>query len=567
VKKVPTAIFLFIAIAGAGAWLFWQRTGKVDMAAYVPAQAMAFAEIDDLPRVAAALGTISSWDELWGELRLTTSPTATFLRKVAGATGVGPSDLVLFDRAQIGVAIFGFDANDVDQTLKVKPKIALVVETHSSPFRSRSTLRRLISNFVKSGNQEVPSAEYESEGAQWTQWNLEPDKRRIFLVINASQAVISNDEASARACLAAVRGEAPTLASVPEYKTMKARVNNSVALAFGYVASKGTDQLLQLVARAYAVGLAEQPAAQSAAASLLPTISNRLSGELGWSVAVNNGRLKDDYLFEFHENQSKAADPGLQPGSLMIEPALSYIPQHATTFTAYRPSDPSEAWQSFRSIISSRLDVTSSFFINRLLDVILEPYGIADPVKFLKSVDSPVVTARMGDNEDDSVVVARLKDQITLKQSMGSSSSRAKAHAQRNSTISGRDNDAFEFKVAGNLVIIGKSGIVQQCIDSNLHNRTIVNAPRFDALRQFWTNNSSIAVTISSEAPTGREIWPAVHPSLPVPAYFASDELGTATTTGLYRVTSTTVNRNGFERTTFSNFGLFGDILRAALGR
>jgi hypothetical protein len=537
------------------------------MAAYVPAQAMAFAEIDELPRVAAALSTISSWDELWGELRLTTSPTATFLRKFAGATGIGPSDLVLFDRAQIGVAVFGFDANDVDQTLKVKPKIAVVVETHSSPFRSRSTLRRLISNFVKSGNQEVPPAEYESEGAQWTQWNLEPGKRRIFLVINASQAVISNDEASARACLAAARGETPTLASAPEYKTMKARVNNSVALAFGYVASKGTDQLLQLVARAYAVGLAEQPAAQSAAASLLPTISNRLSGELGWSVAVNNGRLKDDYLFEFHEKQSKAADPGLQPSSLMIEPALSYIPQHATTFTAYRPSDPAEAWQSFRSIISSRLDVTSSFFINRLLDVILEPYGISDPVKFLKSVDSPVVTARMGDNEDDSVVVARLKDPTSLKQSMGSSSSRAKAHAQRNSTISGRDNDAFEFKVVGNLVILGKSGIVQQCIDSNLHNRAIVNAPRFDALRQFWTNNSSIAVTISSEAPTGREIWPAMHPSLPVPADFASDELGIATTTGLYRVTSTTVNRNGFERTTFSNFGLFGDILRAALGR
>jgi hypothetical protein len=251
----------------------------------------------------------------------------------------------------------------------------------------------------------------------------------------------------------------------------------------------------------------------------------------------------------------------------MIEPALSYVPQHTTTFTAYRPSDAVEAWQSFRSIISSRLDVTSSFFINRLLDVILEPYGISDPVKFLKSVDSPVVTARMGENEDESVVIARLKDSTTLKQSMGNSSSGAKAHAQRNSRIGGRDKAAFEFKVEGNLVILGKSGIVQECIDSNLHNRSIVNAPRFDALRQYWTDNSSIAVTIASEAPTGREIWPAVHPSMPVPADFASDELGIATTTGLYRVTTTTINRNGFERTTFSNFGLFGDILRAALSR
>ena len=64
---------------------------------------------------------------------------------IAAATGIGPGDWVVLARAQLAVAVLGFDAAaEPDATLKFKPRVALVAETHTSEWRVRGVAEKLV---------------------------------------------------------------------------------------------------------------------------------------------------------------------------------------------------------------------------------------------------------------------------------------------------------------------------------------------------------------------------------------------------------------------------------------
>ena len=55
----------------------------------------------------------------------------------AARAGVGPLEAVLFARAQIALVVVGMNTSEEDDTLKVRPEVALIAETHTSKWRTK----------------------------------------------------------------------------------------------------------------------------------------------------------------------------------------------------------------------------------------------------------------------------------------------------------------------------------------------------------------------------------------------------------------------------------------------
>src|SRR5437763_16238493 len=131
-------LILLALILLAAVWVWWNRPQKVDMTAYVPADSMLYLETNDLPEIASGLINTDAWKALAAPAGIRSDVGRIgWLSRLASWTGIGSSEAVVFSRAQIAVAVLGFDAADAGETLKIKPRYTVIVETHTGESRTR----------------------------------------------------------------------------------------------------------------------------------------------------------------------------------------------------------------------------------------------------------------------------------------------------------------------------------------------------------------------------------------------------------------------------------------------
>src|ERR1051326_3586924 len=113
-------------------WVWWNRPRKVDMTAYVPADSLIYLEANDLPEIATGIISTDAWKALAPAAGIRSDfGNIGWLSRLAALTGIGPADAVVLSRAQIAVTVLGFDAADAGDTLKIKPRYAIVAETQT----------------------------------------------------------------------------------------------------------------------------------------------------------------------------------------------------------------------------------------------------------------------------------------------------------------------------------------------------------------------------------------------------------------------------------------------------
>ncbi|HEX7956780.1 MAG TPA: hypothetical protein VF508_07560, partial [Pyrinomonadaceae bacterium] len=89
------AAVLLLALA-AFAWMWFTRPGRVDMAAYAPADSIVYVEADSLPAVFDAFTSTDAWRELAPAAGVETGTgRAGWLTRFISFTGLGPSDAVV----------------------------------------------------------------------------------------------------------------------------------------------------------------------------------------------------------------------------------------------------------------------------------------------------------------------------------------------------------------------------------------------------------------------------------------------------------------------------------------
>lgn len=567
-RKIALALIL-VCLLVMGAWLWWNRPPeRVDMAGYVPADSLVFIEANSLPDIVAAIDSLDAWQALApaAGLEADLSRVGTVSR-LAAWTGLGPAEMIVFARSQVAVAMLGIDASESEGAVRIKPRAALVIETHTSEGRVRAVVERTIGDFARRSLDNPRVERRETEEAVWTMWIAGSGDRRIVAAVSDSVAVIGNDETTVEACLAARRGDRPTLAGNAELNSMRERLEAESSLAFGHIPAASAARLLELAATVYAGQISENPRVQSAAATYLPQLAARIVGGAGWSARAREGRIEDRYFFALQNNLASRLETSLEPASEIRTGADQFLPRGTYQLTRYNYRDAETAWRGMNAALSSQLDTLSAAFIPRFLDAALQPYGIEDPRTFFRAAGPEITTARLDDAGESTILIASVRDETLLRaevrRHLGAAARRVTVGGAEMLVSADEEKGAAAF-VAGYLVMGASERAVRWCLETRAGTETIQTDPTFErAMRADLPVDRPSVVTYTSDRTDARAFIRGIVAILNKPDRTNDENFLRALDERAYSVSATRLVAGGFQKHTRSAFGQFGALVTA----
>lgn len=559
---VPLLLLLILAAA----WLYWWRPQRVDMAAYVPADSIVYLEANSLPEIASGLVKTDSWKALATASGIRSSAGEVgWLSRLAAWTGIGPADVVVLSRAQVAVAVLGVEAADAGDTLKIRPRIAVVAETQTGEGRTRAAVQKLVGDFARRAYHEPEVREETKDGLKLTTWTAPGGERRLVAATEGSVAVVGNDEEAVRACLAVRHNQRPALAGNAQMEEMRRRMDSAHAVAFGYVSPLGAGRLLELAATAYVGQLSENPRAQSVAASVLLPLANKVLGGAGWSAGFAGGAVEDHYFLALQNGVDERLRVPLSSSATLTMNESALLPGGTYSLSHYNYRDPAMAWRGLNSALSSQVGALESAVISGLLNQALQPYGIEEPVSFLRSIGPEIVTARLDQTAEGTLTIVLVRDEKALRDFVArrlGASPRTERVGDAELLIS-REEEHGAASFVGGQLLIGSEANVRRCLEARAQNRTLAQADNFQrAARAVTGTNPASVVTYTSDEPGASAFMRVIASQRgaregPVNEAEVSRALGQLS----YAVSETRLVEGGFEKRTRSSFGQLGTLV------
>ncbi|MDX6271415.1 MAG: hypothetical protein QOD28_2638 [Acidobacteriota bacterium] len=568
-RRIAFTIIALLVLLGA--WVWWNRPEAVDMSAYVPAESLVYLEANSLPDIVSGLTSTDAWQALAPPAGL--SPNIGrlgWLSRLSAWSGIGSAETVVFSRTQAAVAVLGFDVTEESSTVRgIKPRIALVVETHTGARRVEAAVIKLIGNYARRKYGEPVVQQPDADGATFITWTTPDGKRKIIAAILESVAIVGNDEETVRACLAVRKGERASLADDSQLAEMRGRMNAAGSLAFGYVSPAGARRLLETAAMTYFSQLASDPNSQSAAAILIPQLTSRILGGAAWSSRIAQGAVVDNYFFNLQNELAARLQTSLATSGERKLRAADLLPADTNQLTVYNYREPEAAWRGLNAAISSQLEITIAPFIGRLLDVLLveslKPFGIEAPHDFLRAAGPEVATVRLDGDGESLVLIASIRDREAL-QSLVRKQLGAGVKSQRVGEVEmlvGADAERGAASFVGDHLIIGGAQEVRRCLQERAASRTLDTAGAFQqAARSASANDASNVVTYTNDYDPARRFISFIsrqngaRNTLP-----NASALQRSLSALPYALSETRLVEGGFEKITRSSFGQFGALV------
>jgi hypothetical protein len=565
-RRALVAILLLALVIFA--WLWFTRPQRVDMAAYVPADSIVYIEADSLPEIFSAVTSTDAWRELapaagvelkqgWGG----------WLPRLVSFTGLGPADAVIISRSQVAVTVLGFQAaEESDTTLKFSPRAALVAETHTSEWRVKEAIEKLVGDFARRSFGAQAVERREVDGAAFYVWT-EPTgaRRKVVAAVYESVAVVGNDESAVQACLDVRRGARPSLAGDEQLKEMRARLGAEGALAFGYAPRGSAAKAVEVFAPAFVGGMSGESHVQSLLATMLPQLINQTLGSAGWSSRIAQGSVEDQYFLTLPGDMAARLQVPLAPADDADEVgAAAVLPPDTYSLTQYHFRSHEAAWRGLGAVLSAQVDVSRATIITLALEALLKPYGVEEPREFLRACDKEVATAKLDPSSEGKVLVASVRDREALrKQALAHLGRGARAERMGDAELlisSDPERGAAGF--AGDYLLMGSEEDVRRCLNARLENRTLQNAAALKAAPHNFFDRPAFALTLTDDRDAARSVL----------SYFARGVGARAANSGQgvleemlarrgYSVSETRLADGGFEKKTRSAFGLFGETV------
>jgi hypothetical protein len=564
-KRILLAILSLVVLLAA--WLWWNRPQAVDMAAYVPAESLVYLETNSLPEIVGGLTSTDAWRALAPPAGLSPNVGRVgWLSRLSAWSGIGSAETVVFSRAQVAVAVLGFEVTEESSTVRdIKPRIALVAETHTGAARVQTAVTKLIGNYARRKYGEPSILRDEANDSTFINWTTPDGKRKIVAAINESVAIVGNDEEAVRACLAVRMGERASLANDAQLAEMRQRMGANNSLAFGYVSPVGVGRLLEMAAVAYAGQIAADPKAQSAAAILIPQLASRILGSVAWSSAISEGAVVDKYYLHLQNELASRLQTPLAPAAANNARAGDLLPADTNQLTIYNYRDPEAAWRGLNAAISSQLEITIAPLVGRFLAESLQPFGIDSPHDFLRAAGPEIATARLDSEGSALVLLAPVRERETLqglvRKRLGAGAKSQRVGAAEMLVAADEERGAASF--SGDYLIIGGAEEVRRCLEENAASRTLGSVKAFQqAPRPAEANDAANVVTYTNDYDPARRFISFLGRQNGVrnsPPDAAALQRSLAALP--YALSETRLVEGGFEKKTRSAFGQFGAML------
>jgi hypothetical protein len=443
-----------------------------------------------------------------------------------------------------------------DDTLKIKPDLAIIVETQTSKWRIKpaavDAVKRLAS-FAYGAS----SCSERSADADYIECSVAGGDRKIVGAVDGTLVVVGNSVKAVQSCLEVRRGVRPGIRTDPEFLKVRNAVNLKESLGFGYISSANSAKLFSWAAP---VLIGRVPGDQQLEQLFAASAGKILRG-VAWTSVSSHGAIEDRFLFSL--------EPGvvsrLQPAFEITGPDENFwklVPNTFQSLTIYRSKEPATAWSSLDSAVALKLDALSSVLFSSLLKTGLSGYGISEPKEILQMLRPPLLTLKPSVASEGSVMLARVEDQPRLRRLLTQEVAK-NGNGQILEGIESEPNTQKEFSVVfeDDYVLFGKTENMRMCL-TPLRNRQVVAREAEHEWKGSSDDSSAAIVTYSNdEARLNNFISTLL---MLQGRQLSSDEVAGLQTTirnATFASTETSLSSAGIERKTRSAFGQFSTLV------
>lgn len=472
-RRFVFAAFGFAGIAVAALVVFGFIGGeKVDLRSAVPRETLAFVHARD---VGAVYGLIA---------------------KNSGSNGQGISSYL--DGVEIAVALTGFETSEQELTesasvLNVRPKFAAVAKTNAWSWQVSSLIDGPLNDFiVKEYGNGVIRGKRSARYGDFEEWTS-ADGRKAYAAAFDDLIFFGNDLDSIEQCLAAKRGEQPSLIEDQVLTDFVSEYPDSEVI--GYFPKRAVKKFADVAGVSAAVSGSKQEGIRAFVARLVPQILRSSVEEVFWTSKNRDGFFEDRISFVTNQAVSEVISETMKPGNAEPNDLIKYLPANTASVTRYNLRNPRISYRSLMVLAAKNADPASGRLIAAVSGSLLEPYGVADAEKFLESTGSELLTVQTNGASDASVAIVSVKDGGGLVGSLV-----PEIGVQRKAIMldgmelwTSTDNSSMSAAIGDKVLIIGDTDTVLSSLKKEGRSAAVTKKKVFDSL----INSEALAATIS----------------------------------------------------------------------
>jgi hypothetical protein len=549
-------VVLGLALLICAIALWWNRPRKVDMADYAPADSLVYLEFNSLTDIANAI----QQNDTWRALAHTLGNKAAFGSRwwhSAVRVGVGPTNSVVFTRAQVALVVTGLNSVEEAETLRVRPEAALIIETHTAHWRVKSAAVEAVKRLATFAYGQEACTERTAD-ADFIECASPQGERKIVAAIDGSLVVISNSDTAVRNCLEVRRGLRPSLHTDAELVRVRHGISNTKSLAFGYISSTNSARLFSwaapmLIGRAPGDQQLEQ---------VLTTSATKILRGIAWSSEAASGGIEDRFLFSLEPAVVARLGPAFNTGSA-AEEFWKLVPDSSQSLTIYRSQNPQTAWNALDQAVAFKLDALSAIVFSSLLKSGLAVYGVENPKELLTTLSSPLVTVRPNAGAEGSVFIAHVLDHEQLRRAL---TQQIMAGGQ-GQILEGTQTEPDPRKdltavIVDDYLVLGKTESVQACLSAIRRGEVANAAASQQHISHFAPQSKAAILTYANDEKRLSSFVSVISQLRTAPLSPAESEaLRTVIKNSSFSATETNLGQTGIERKTRSAFGQFSTLL------
>jgi hypothetical protein len=552
--RIVLVLVLFaILIAAAGIW--FNLPTKTDLAGYAPADSIVYVEFNSLADVARTIQHTDVWKAAAPVTR-SGSGSDNRLLTTAARAGIGPVESVLFARTQVALVVVGLNTSEQEDTLKVRPEVALIAETHTSPWRTKPVMVESVKRLAKFAYGASFCTGPEGDGDR-LECSIPGSDRKLLGAINGTTVILANSETALQSCLDVRAGTRPSIGTDAEFRKMRSSVEMDQSLGFGYISSANSARLFSWAAPLL-MGLA--PGDQQLQ-QLLAVSAGKILRGMAWTAIPAGGGIEDRFLFSLEEGVVERLQPAFET-SARDDNVWKLVPGSFESLTIYRSREPAKAWNSLDSAVAFKLDALPAVLFGSLLQSSLSVYGINNPKEALAALSPPLLTMKPSTGVDGSVLIARVSDEKLLRLSLQQLTGKA-TPPQVLEGLQADPDPAKEYSAvfADGYVLLGKTDNMRACLVALRKSQAALTEEKKKVQDSARESTAAIVTYANDEARLSNFISTLL---MIQGRRLSSDELSQLQNTlghSAFAETETRLSAAGIERKTRSAFGQFSTFI------
>jgi hypothetical protein len=466
-------ITLALVFLTAGYFIF-RRPKPLPMDKYAPANALVYIELNSLTDVLEGLTDTRAWSEIAPILGLSSQ-----LKQLGSgidlmsSTGLGPDEVVIAGRAQYAVVVTdmeaGTGASEEGVTVNLKPRFALLIETHSSPEKAEKLINGRAALFARRLFGEATREETGNyAGVRLMTFRGEQANRQLVAAAAGSVVLIANHEAAMQACLDTISGRSARLAEDQLLKQRRGEVDTGAKI-FAYVTQTGIEKLSQFGPTIFATRFTNNPDTLTSIANLFGHISSQTAEGIFYSLQFEGDGVIENYLTALRPQIAQGLSAAAKPTRTDGFHSLQLVPKDAVDCTILNIEGVGALPENLLKQLSPGLDVVAGIALREFVISFRKQLALQSSDSLENALGNEIALVKLTQDEP-MVMLIQVKDarQILTPLIRYLSGEGAKINRETYSGIElsiSTNEDGRSAAIVGEYLLLGSAPQLKRMID------------------------------------------------------------------------------------------------------